>query len=606
MAHLPILPVALPLLAAVVSVGAGPLVPRRLLEALGLLTAGCTLAACLALAGLSADGPIVYWLGGWPPRGTVVPGIALVVDPLGAGLAALAATLVTASLTFSWRYFEVSGGLYHALVLIFLAASTGFCLTGDLFNLFVFFELMSAAAYALTGHKIEEEQSLEGALNFAVVNSVGAFLVLIGIALLYGRTGALNLAQIGHALAGGPADGLVVAAFVLITAGLCVKAALVPFHFWLPDAHAVAPTPVSVLFSGFMVTLGLYGVARVYWTAFSGPLRPHGEAVGGVLLAGGAVTALLGGVMCVAQRHIKRLLAFSTISHMGLVLIGVALCDRRALAGAGLYAVGHGLVKGSLFLGAGILLHRWSSVDECALRGRGRGCPLSGAAFVLAALGLAGCPPFATCGGWSLIERAARDAGHDWVTPVEWVAASLTAGAALRVAGRVFGGWGPAEPARHDGDQRETAATAVSTPWSMRAPTWALAVLGATVGLVPGLSERAQTAAGRFVDRAAYEAAVFGARPPGAASAPAAPANAAERPADAVAVPAAVPAALGVALVALSPQRVPRGLRYRLGRVWQPVGVVLRIAHSGKVGDYVTWLVVGVAVLGAAMRLLVR
>ena len=130
-------------------------------------------------------------------------------------------------------------------MLVFLAAMAGFCLSGDLFNLFVFFELMGAAAYALTGYKVEAQGPLEGALNFAVTNSVGAFLALTGLTLLYARTGALNLAQIGRALSGHPADGLVITAFVLLTAGLLIKGAVVPFHFWLDDAHAVAPTPVS-------------------------------------------------------------------------------------------------------------------------------------------------------------------------------------------------------------------------------------------------------------------------------------------------------------------------------------------------------------------------
>ena len=114
--------------------------------------------------------------------------MAFVVDPFGAGLACLAATLATRR-SFFLAYFKAVGAIYHALMLVFLAGMTGFCLTGDLFNLFVFFELMSVAAYALTGYKIEEEKSLE-ALNFAVVNSVGAFLILLGIGLLYGRTGA--------------------------------------------------------------------------------------------------------------------------------------------------------------------------------------------------------------------------------------------------------------------------------------------------------------------------------------------------------------------------------------------------------------------------------
>jgi multicomponent Na+:H+ antiporter subunit D len=157
-------------------------------------------------------------------------------------------------------------------MLVFLAAIVGFCLSGDLFNMFVFYELLSVAAYALAGYRTTDPGSVRGALNFAITNSVGAILVLSGIALLYGRTGALNLAQLGQALASRPADRWVVVAFLQHMGAFFVKAAVVPFHFWLADAYALAPTAAGVLFAGVVSELGLYAVARVYWTVFSGPL----------------------------------------------------------------------------------------------------------------------------------------------------------------------------------------------------------------------------------------------------------------------------------------------------------------------------------------------
>src|SRR5207302_7083361 len=136
--------------------------------------------------------------------------------------------------------------------------------------------------------------SLQGAINFAAVNTVAAFLVLTGIALLYGRTGALNLAQIGRALPA--ADGLVIVAFVLIACGFLVKGAMVPFHFWLADAHAVAPTPVCIIFSGVMVEAGLYAVARIYGTVFGGALAAHEARGRGLPLAVRARTAVACGL----------------------------------------------------------------------------------------------------------------------------------------------------------------------------------------------------------------------------------------------------------------------------------------------------------------------
>ncbi|TMD97305.1 MAG: NADH-quinone oxidoreductase subunit D, partial [Chloroflexi bacterium] len=176
---------------------------------------------------------------------------------------------------------------------------------------------MGVCAYALTAYRVEDRGPIQGALNFAVTNSVGAYLMLAGIGLVYARTGALNMAEIGEALAGRPLDGLVVVSFLIIAVGLMVKASIVPFQFWLADAHAVAPTPVCVLFSGVMVELGLYGVVRVWWSCFAPAFGAHATVVKGVWLGLGISTTLVGALFCIVQHHIKRLLAYSTMAHAG-------------------------------------------------------------------------------------------------------------------------------------------------------------------------------------------------------------------------------------------------------------------------------------------------
>src|SRR5438045_5558788 len=179
-------------------------------------------------------------------------------------------------------------------MLVFLAGTSGFALGGDLFNMFVWFGLAAVAAYALAGYTVEELGPLQGAINVAVTNSVGALMVLFGVALVYGRTGALNLAQIGQSLARGHADGLVIVAFTLIVGGFLVKSALVPFHLWLADTYAVAPAPICLVFAAVMSELGLFGIARIYWTSFAAAFAGHGRAVTGVLGGLGPATAPTG------------------------------------------------------------------------------------------------------------------------------------------------------------------------------------------------------------------------------------------------------------------------------------------------------------------------
>ena len=235
--------VVVPLLVAAAVTVCGPLFRsrRRILDLVAILTAAAVAVMLFVIMIRTTRGDQVYWFAGFRPAHGVSIGIDFEVQPISAGLACLAAVLVTAAMTFSWRYFDQVATYYHALMLTFLAGIAGFCLTGDLFDLFVWFELMGVSAYALTAYRPEERGPIQGALNIAITNSIGAYLSLSGIALIYGRTGALNMAQIGVAIAKHPADRLVVVAFLLVIAGLLIKSAIVPFHFWLPDAHAVAP-----------------------------------------------------------------------------------------------------------------------------------------------------------------------------------------------------------------------------------------------------------------------------------------------------------------------------------------------------------------------------
>ncbi|HEX9624093.1 MAG TPA: proton-conducting transporter membrane subunit, partial [Streptosporangiaceae bacterium] len=489
------------------------------------------------------------------------------------------------------------------------AGMAGFCLTGDIFDLFVWFELMGVSAYALTAYRPEERGPLQGALNFAITNSVGAYLSLSGIAVIYGRTGALNMAQIGRDIAGLRPDGLVIVAFLLIITGLLIKGAIVPFHFWLPDAHAVAPTPVCVLFSGVMVELGLYGVARVYWSMF-GQALGHRTVITAVFLTLGLLTAVVGALFCFRERHLKRLLAFSTISHAGMFLAGISLLTPLGLAGTAVYVIGHALLKAALFLCTGIVLHRLGSVNETALHGAGRRLRVTGVVFGLAAFGLAELPPFAAYLGKGWIEDSAAARGLVWIT-IAFVACSvLVGGALLRVAGGVFLGLGdpPAEDpqmaAEASEETSETNRAKRRTPLSMIAPAALLVALAGAVGLLPGFGTSVERAAIRFEDAGAYNAVVLSGGQAGHLVTPLAAEPAVVSSASLITGAGTAAGAVVLALIALYWRRLPWLRRASLPGATSALAV--RRLQSGVINDYVTWIVVGIACVGGVLAVTLR
>lgn len=599
------LAVAVPLLGAALVAVAGRWLPRPGRDALAGTCAAAGV-ACLALlwARTGPDGRAVSWLGGWGPHDGHSVGIVLVADRLGSGMALLASALVLAVLCYAWRYFDEPsgehGGMFPALLLLFQAGMCGFALTGDLFDAFVFFELMGAVAYALTGYRIEDPRPLQGALAFGLVNSAAAYLSLLGIGLLYARTGELGMAQIGAALderaaAGHGRDALVLVAFVLVLAGPLVKAATAPFHFWLPDAHAVAPSPVCMLLSGAMVELGVYGVARIHRIVFAGAGGLPDAAVRDTLLALGVLTALVGAVMCWQQRHLKRMLAFSTVGHVGLFLIGAALLTPSGLAGASVYVAAHAGAKAALFGLTGVLLDRYGSVDEHGLHGRARELRLPGALFAVGALALAGLPPFGTGLGKAVTEEAAGQ--HlAWLPAVFVLVSALTGGAVLRAGLRVFGGIG-FRPEEHpevaattgEGEEPEVREPGRRLPGPMIVVPAALLAGCLAVGVVPGVGRALASGAAAFTDRAGYLADTLGRTASGAAGA---------APDTDWTLSGVLLGLLSTALAAaFATAAVRRDPKRGTGALYRSTVLPLRRLHSGLLGDYVAWLAVGLAAL---------
>jgi multicomponent Na+:H+ antiporter subunit D len=584
--------VAVPLLTAALIATAGRFVGGRVADVLALGAAlGCAGLLVAVLARLHGHIEAV-WLGGWHPRDGVAIGVSFTLDPVGVGLALFIAALMALALIYGSGSLDPEPPHVHVLALVFLAGMVGFCLSGDLFNLFVFFELMSVSAFALTGIDIDEGAALEGSLNFAVTNTIGSFLAVIGIALVYARTGALNIAQAGHVLDSGRVDGLVVVALAFLVCGFLVKAAIVPFHLWLADAYAVAPAAICIVLAGAMSELGVLGVVRVVFGVFGGPIAAHADAVRTVLVVAGLTTAVLGAVMAYAQDHLKRMLAFITIGHVGLFLAGAGVLASAGVGAIAVYVVADGCTKAALFACVGILQRRLGHVSESALRGAGRRLRFTGGAFVVAALVGTGLPATGPFLGKALLDDALAHGVGWWAVVIAIGATALTGATLLRAAGCVFLGWGTDEDRAGPGyeplqDPRPT------TPVSMWAPVTLLIAVAIAIGLVPGVRHAAHVAGTQATAHGTIVHTVLG-----GATAPAVHGALPAPPAHDWLL-SGLTVALAVALAGYMLGHHRLGLP-SIARVARRPLDALHAVHSGRLGDYVALLCAGAALFGGA------
>jgi multicomponent Na+:H+ antiporter subunit D len=347
------------------------------------------------------------------------------------------------------------------------------------------------------------------------------------------------------------------------------------------------------MLAGAFSELGLYGLARVYWTVFDGALGAHVGELRAVLVGLGVLTAVLGAVLCAAQHHLKRMLAFATIAQVGLFLIGVGLLSAGGAAGSAVWIVADGFVKAALFGCIAVVQHRHGVVEEADLHGRAGDLRPLGVVFVLGALLVASLPLTGSFVGRSLVEDAALEAdGYGWVPGLMLVVTGLVCGTLLRAAARVFWGMGaqaPRDPAGDQQDEEQTDREDADTRGTAVLEWMPAAMVGAAVawGLVPGVIDAAGRAAAAFVDGRGYAAAVLDGRttriaPPELAG-----------PGLTAYLYALGSLALAVAIAAAALARDPVLPAPVRGAV-----DALRRVHNGRPGDYVAWTVAGAAALG--------
>lgn len=372
----------------------------RLADVLSNLTWFALVIFCVFLP----DGETIYHMGGWRTPN----GIDLRVDGLAAlmlltinGLALIVGLYSVAYLQrFTSRY------RYYSLLLFTVAGTNGVVLSGDLFNLYVFMEIATIASYALVAFGGEHED-LEASFKYAVFGGLSSSVILIGIGLVYGMTGTLNMTHLASRLSETVPTAPLKFALALFFCGFGVKAALVPFHAWLPDAYTAAPAPISAMLSGGVSKVaGLYVLVRLLFNVF-------GITDDLLLLMRwmGGITMVAGGFLALGQWNIKRLFAYSSISQVGLILLAFGFGTTWGVVGALYHLVNHAVFQPLLFLGSGQVEVAAGTRDLREMHGLGRTIPVTAATCMVGSLSMAGVPPFN--GFWSklIIVVAAIQAG---------------------------------------------------------------------------------------------------------------------------------------------------------------------------------------------------
>lgn len=390
------------------------------------------------------SGTIHYHLGGWEPP----YGIEYVVDSLSVFMITLITFICLLVVIYSKKSAEkeLSDNIvaFYALFMLLITGLLGIVITGDLFNLYVFLEISSLAAYALIAVG-KKRDALVASFNYLIIGTIAACFILLGIGFLYMVTGSLNMADVSTLLPKIYTSRVVLAAMIFFIVGLSIKTALFPLHVWLPNAYTHAPSVVSAAIAALMTKVGAYVMIRIVFGVFGIRFVTDVLPVTDILSIVAAVAIIVGSINAIAQTDIKRMLAYSSVSQIGYIVLGIGLANQTGLTGGILHILNHAFMKGCLFLAVGAIVYKTGIRNIYDFQGLGRKMPYTMAAFSIAALSMVGIPPL--CGffsKWFLALGAIESEDWRWILALVILLSSLlNAGYFLRVLEKTWFGKSP-------------------------------------------------------------------------------------------------------------------------------------------------------------------
>jgi multicomponent Na+:H+ antiporter subunit D len=441
---LPLL-VAVPILMAAVPIALGLRFDRTGWSVTALTTVGLVAASAYLANAVYAEDRVVHVLGGWEsPQGI---GIELVADPFSTLIVALV-TVTSAALLAYTRIGGPRGNTFYAGYLLLVGGLIGLSLTGDVFNMFVFLEIVGLGTYAMISSG-DGPESAVAALKYLILGTVGASLYLIGVGFLFMATGALNIEVLGQAIPEVAAEGgsdltLLRAGFAFIFVGFAIKVAQWPLHTWQPDAYQHAPDGVTPLIAALVSTVSAYALGRVLFNAFGVEFIASTPYAQEIIVTVGAVSVVAGSILAVIQRDVKRMFAYSSVSQFGLVIVAYGALTETALVGAIIHLLGHGVMKAGLFVAAGVIAVSYGARTVNEYAGLADNRPFVAGSTALLLIALIGIPPSAGFIGKWYIAVGAIEAELWSIAAIIFLSTMLTLAYSARLLEKMY--FTPAAP----------------------------------------------------------------------------------------------------------------------------------------------------------------